>query len=44
MQAISASGTRYVLGVEEWWEHQGEATLSRDGRVVFTGRLKPNDL
>jgi membrane-bound inhibitor of C-type lysozyme len=38
-QAISGSGARYVLGAEEWWEHQGEATLSRDGRVVFSGKL-----
>jgi len=40
-QAISGSGARYVLGAEEWWEHQGEATLSQNGTVVFTGKLRP---
>ena len=36
--AVSGSGSRYVEGAHEWWEHQGEATLSVDGKVVFRGR------
>lgn len=38
-QAVSGSGARYVRGAEEWWEHQGEATLRRNGTVVFSGKL-----
>ncbi len=39
-QVVSASGTRYVSGLEEWWEHQGEARLSRNGKSVFVGRKR----
>jgi len=40
-QAVSASGARYVSGSYEWWEHQGEATYSVNGRQMFVGKLKP---
>lgn len=39
VQAVSASGARYIDGMAEWWEHHGEATFSDAGRVVFTGLL-----
>lgn len=38
--AVSASGARYVSGMNEWWEHQGEATYSVNDEQVFTGRLQ----
>lgn len=40
--AMSASGARYQTtdGKIEFWEHQGEGTLSVDGRAVFVGRVK----
>ncbi len=38
--AVSASGARYVSGVNEWWEHQGEATYSVNDERVFTGKLQ----
>ncbi|MEB2332103.1 MAG: MliC family protein [Nitrosomonas sp.] len=38
--AVSASGARYVAGMNEWWEHQGEATYSVNDERVFTGRLQ----
>lgn len=38
--AVSASGARYVAGMNEWWEHQGEATYSVNDKRVFTGRLQ----
>lgn len=38
--AVSASGARYVSGMNEWWEHQGEATYSVNDKQVFTGRLQ----
>ena len=36
-QAVSASGARYVSGLDEWWEHQGEArySVSRSRRHSF---------
>lgn len=40
--AVSASGARYVSGINEWWEHQGEATYSVSDKQVFTGRLQHN--
>jgi hypothetical protein len=40
-QAVSASGARYVSGSLEWWEHQGEATYSVDGKPMFRGKLRP---
>ena len=40
-QAVSGSGVRYVMGADEWWEHQGGATLSQNGTVVFSGKLTP---
>jgi membrane-bound inhibitor of C-type lysozyme len=39
-QAVSASGARYVSGSYEWWEHQGEATYSVNGKQMFLGKLK----
>ena len=39
--ARSASGARYALGGQEWWEHHGEATYAVNGKVVFVGKLKP---
>lgn len=36
--AISGSGARYTQGDREWWEHQGEATYSVDGQVMFRGK------
>lgn len=38
--AVSASGIRYLSSDEkvEFWEHQGEATLSIDGKQVFVGK------
>lgn len=39
-QARSASGARYVQGTQEWWEHQGEATWSVDGKPVFVGEVQ----
>ncbi|WP_300172207.1 MliC family protein [uncultured Nitrosomonas sp.] len=38
--AVSASGARYTSGINEWWEHQGEATYSVHNEQVFTGRLR----
>ena len=37
---ISASGARYTNadGKIEFWEHQGEASISIDGKNVFTGK------
>jgi len=40
-QAVSASGARYVSGSDEWWEHQGEAMYSVNGKQMFLGKLKP---
>ena len=37
-QAIAASGSRYVKGNLELWEHHGEITLRQDDSVVFTGK------
>jgi hypothetical protein len=39
-QAVSGSGARYVSGPDEWWEHQGEATYSVNGKQMFLGKLK----
>ncbi len=39
-QAISASGSRYVQGPREWWEHHGEATYSISDKPVFVGKLQ----
>lgn len=39
-QAVSASGSRYVSGQFEWWEHQGEATYSVNDKQAFSGKLK----
>lgn len=36
--AVSASGARYALGDEEWWEHQGEARYFVRDQVMFVGR------
>ncbi|MDO5610611.1 MAG: MliC family protein [Pseudomonadota bacterium] len=38
--AVSGSGARYAADGFEWWEHQGEATYSVDGKPVFAGKLK----
>ena len=38
--AISGSGARYASDNAEWWEHQGEATYSINGKVVFSGKLQ----
>ncbi|MBN8727398.1 MAG: MliC family protein [Xanthomonadales bacterium] len=38
--AVSGSGARYAAGNREWWEHQGEATYSVDGKPVFSGKLQ----
>ncbi|MCG6894909.1 MAG: MliC family protein [Desulfobacteraceae bacterium] len=38
-RAVSGSGTRYVSGPYEWWEHQGEATYSVNDKPMFTGKL-----
>ncbi len=38
--AVSASGARYTSGINEWWEHQGEATYSVNDELVFKGRLQ----
>jgi len=40
-QAVSASGARYVSGSCEWWEHQGQARYSVNGKQMFLGKLKP---
>lgn len=39
-QAASGSGTRYVSGEYEWWEHQGEARYSVGDKQVFVGKAK----
>lgn len=39
-RAVSASGARYVSGSDEWWEYQGEATYSVNGKQMFLGKLK----
>jgi hypothetical protein len=41
-QAMSGSGTRYLSldGTVEFWEHQGEGTLSVDGKELFRGNVK----
>lgn len=38
--AVSASGARYLSTDNriEFWEHQGEATLSLDGKEIFKGK------
>ncbi|MXS85900.1 hypothetical protein ABO04_08270 [Nitrosomonas sp. HPC101] len=38
--AVSASGARYVSGENEWWEHQGRASYSVKGELVFMGKLQ----
>ena len=38
--AMSGSGARYADGRAQWWEHQGEATYSVDGKTVFSGRAR----
>ena len=40
-QAPSGSGSRYVSGDLEWWEHHGEASYSVNGKQVFQGNLAP---
>ncbi len=40
-QVVAASGSRYVNGPLEWWEHHGEATLRDKDQVVFSGRYQP---
>lgn len=39
-QAVSGSGARYLSADNkvEFWEHQGEATVSVDGKQVFVGK------
>lgn len=37
-QKASGSGIRYFAGQDEWWEHQGEATYSRNGTTIFIGQ------
>jgi putative hemolysin len=39
--AESASGARYLSqdGKVEFWEHQGEATISIDGKKIFVGKI-----
>ena len=41
-RAVSASGARYATLDESivFWEHQGEATISQGGKVVFQGRIR----
>ena len=39
-RAVSASGICYVSEGSEWWEHQGEATYSLDGKRMFIGKLR----
>jgi len=36
-QAVAASGIRFTAGDAEWWEHQGRATYSVDGKQIFVG-------
>ena len=38
--ARSASGARYTLDGQEWWEHHGEATYTVNGKKIFVGKLK----
>lgn len=40
-QAVSASGARYLSADNkvEFWEHQGEVTLSIDGKQIFVGKV-----
>jgi putative hemolysin/membrane-bound inhibitor of C-type lysozyme len=40
-QAVSASGARYLSADNkvEFWEHQGEATVSVDGKQIFVGKI-----
>lgn len=42
-QAISGSGARYANQDETivFWEHQGEATITKNGAEVFKGLLVP---
>ncbi len=39
--AISGSGARYTNADESlvFWEHQGEVTISKDGKDVFIGKI-----
>jgi membrane-bound inhibitor of C-type lysozyme len=37
---MSGSGTRYADDRYEWWEHQGEATYTVDGKVIFVGNIE----
>ncbi len=36
-QAVAASGSRYADGNVEYWEHQGEATLTGAGNTSWSG-------
>jgi putative hemolysin len=40
-QAVSGSGARYLSADNkvEFWEHQGEATVSIDGKQIFAGKI-----
>lgn len=41
VSAVSASGARYETPDKrtEFWEHQGELTISIDGEKVFVGKI-----
>ena len=41
-QAESGSGIRYlsVDGKIEFWEHQGEVTITKEGKQIFVGKIK----
>lgn len=38
--SISGSGARYSNAFETFWEHQGKATYSKGGKVIFEGTAK----
>lgn len=40
-QAISGSGARYANADESlvFWEHQGQATITKNGQILFQGDL-----
>jgi membrane-bound inhibitor of C-type lysozyme len=44
-QAMSGSGARYANADESivFWEHQGEATITKDGTQVFQGTVVADD-
>ncbi len=41
--ALSGSGARYGDDARTFWEHQGGAIYEEDGRLLFKGRIAPDE-